>query len=74
MKDTLLSDETMELIAKLYTYMDEKEVASWSMEAAQKLVADQYHYEVEHGYALGHYDPADFYEVISEFIRQDTAL
>ena len=42
--------------------------------AAQEMVADQYRYEIEHGYVLGHYDPADFYEVISEFIRQDTAL
>lgn len=61
-------------IAKLYSYMDEEEMASWSMEAAQELVADQYRYEIEHGYVLGHYDPADFYEVISEFIRQDTEL
>ncbi len=74
MKDTLLTDETMELIAKLYSYMDEEEMASWSMEAAQELVADQYRYEIAHGYTLGHYDPADFYEVISEFIRQDTEL
>ena len=74
MKDTLLTDETMELIAKLYSYMDEEEIASWSMEAAQALVADQQRYEIEHGCVPGHYDPADFYEVISEFIRQDTAL
>lgn len=74
MKDTLLTDETMELIAKLYSYMDEEEMASWSMEAAQELVADQYRYEIEHGYTLGHYDPANFYEVISEFIQQDTEL
>lgn len=44
MKDTLLTDETMELIAKLYSYMDEEEMASWSMEAAQEMVADQYRY------------------------------
>ena len=31
MKDTLLTDETMELIAKLYSYMDEEEMASWSI-------------------------------------------
>ena len=74
MKDTLLTDETMELIAKLYPYMDEEEMASWSMEAAQEMVADQYRYEIEHGYTLGHYDPADFYEVISGFIQQDTEL
>ena len=38
MKDTLLTDETMELIDKLYSYMDEEEMASWSMEAAQEMV------------------------------------
>ena len=74
MKDTLLTDETMELIAKLYSYMDEEEMAGWSMEAAQELVADQYRYEIEHGYTLGHYDPTDFYEVISELIQQNTEL
>lgn len=74
MKDTFLTDETMELIAKLYSYMDDEEMASCSMKAAQELVADQYRYEIEHGYVLGHYDPVDFYEVISEFIQQDTEL
>ena len=74
MKDTLLTDETMELIAYLYSFMDEEEIASWSMKAAQEMVADQYRYEIEHGYTLGHYDPADFYEVISEFIQQNTEL
>ena len=54
--------------------MDKEEMASWSMEAAQEMVADQYRYEIEHGYTLGHYDPADFYEVISEFIQQDAEL
>lgn len=39
-----------------------------------EMVADQYRYEIEHGYTLGHYDPADFYEVISEFIQQDAEL
>lgn len=74
MKDTLLTDETMELIAYLYSFMDEEDYASWSLQEAQNMVNDQYRYEIEHGYTLGHYDPADFYEVISEFIRQDTEL
>lgn len=74
MKDTLLTDETMELIAYLYSFMDEEDYASWSLQEAQNMVNDQYRYEIEHGYTLGHYDPADFYDVISEFIRQDTEL
>ena len=74
MKDTLITDETMELIAYLYSFMDEEDYASWSLQEAQNMVNDQYRYEIEHGYVLGHYDPADFYEVISEFIRQDTEL
>ena len=74
MKDTLLTDETMELIAYLYSFMDEEDYASWSLQEAQNMVNDQYRYEIEHGYVLGHYDPADFYEVISEFIQQDTEL
>ena len=74
MKDTLLTDETMELIAYLYSFMDEEDYASWSLQEAQNMVNDQYRYEIEHGYTLGHYDPVDFYEVISKFIRQDTEL
>ena len=74
MKDTLLTDETMELIAYLYSFMDEEDYASWSLQEAQNMVDDQYCYEIEHGYTLGHYDPVDFYEVISELIRQDTEL
>ena len=72
MKDTLITDETMELIAYLYSFMDEEDYASWSLQEAQNMVNDQYRYEIEHGYTLGHYAPVDFYEVISEFIRQDT--
>lgn len=74
MKDTLITDETMELIAYLYSFMDEEDYASWSLQEAQNMVNDQYRYEIEHGYTLGHYAPVDFYEVISEFIRQDTEL
>ena len=68
------TDKTMELIACLYGHMDEEDYAGWSIQEAQNMVKDQYRYEIEHGYVLGHYDPADFYEVISEFIRQDTEL
>lgn len=67
-------DETMEVIAKLYSSMDETEIANWSMEAAQKLIDDQYRYEIENGYTPRQYDTADFYQVISEFIQQDTKL
>ena len=74
MKDTLLTDETMELIAYLYSFMDEEDYASWSLQEAQNMVNDQYRYEIAHGYTLGPYAPADFYEVISEFIQQDTEL
>ena len=59
MKDTLLTDETMELIAKLYSYMDEEEMASWSMEAAQE---------------MGLHPIEIRTEIISEFIQQDAEL
>ena len=74
MKDTLITDETMELIAYLYSFMDEEDYASWSLQEAQNMVNDQYRYEIAHGYTLGHYAPVDFYDVISEFIRQNTEL
>ena len=46
MKDTLLTDETMELIAYLYSFMDEEDYASWSLQEAQNMVNDQYRYEI----------------------------
>ena len=68
------TDETMELIACLYSCMDEEDYAGWSIQEAQNMVKDQYRYEIEHELTPGRYDPVAFYEIIAEFIRQDTAL
>ena len=64
-------DETMELIAHLYSMMDDKEKDGWSRQAAEEMVADQRRYEIDHGITPRDYDACDFYETIAELIEQD---
>jgi len=69
-------DETMELIAHLYSMMDDEEKDGWSRQAAEEMVADQRRYEIDHGITPRDYDACDFYETIAELIEQgstDTA-
>ena len=73
-KDMEPSDTTMELIAYLYSLMDEDEKANWSMQAAQDMVDDQYRYEIEVEHTTpGFYNARDFYEIIRDFMAQDAA-
>lgn len=65
------NDDTMELIAHLYSMMDDDEKAEWSPEAAKDMVLDQRRYEIEQGIAPREYDANDFYETITELIAQD---
>ena len=64
-------DETMELIAHLYSLMDDEEKEDWSRQAAEDMVADQRRYEIDHGNPPRDYDACDFYEIIAELIEQD---
>ena len=64
-------DDTMELLSALYSYMDEEEIKSWSLQAAEQLVLGQRRYEIEYGQEPKVYDPQDVYEVIRELIEQD---
>ena len=66
-----IPDSTMELIAHLYSFMTDDDKADWSIEEAEKMVADQYRYEIGNGITPPYYSTADFYEVIAEFIAQD---
>lgn len=65
-------DYSMELIAHLYSMMDDDEKAEWSPEAAKDMVLGQHRYEIEQGIAPHEYDANDFYETITELIAQDT--
>ena len=51
---TLLTDETMELIAKLYSYMDEKKWPTGQWKPHRRWWPTSTFIN-EHGYALGHY-------------------
>ena len=71
MSNTPKGDETMELIAHLYSLMDDEEKEGWSRQAAEDMVADQRRYEIDHGFTPREYDACDFYETIAELIEQD---
>ena len=64
-------DDPMELIAHLYSLMDEDEKSHWSRQAAEDMVTDQHSYEIDHGITPRVYDADEFYETIAEFIAQD---
>ena len=72
MKNTPPSDETMELIAHLYSLMDDADKDNWSRQAAEDMVTDQRRYEIDHGITPHEYDACDFYETIAELIAQDS--
>ena len=71
MEQSYINDCEMELLAHLYSLMDEDAKESWSRQDAEDMVADQRRYEIDHGVTPREYDVCDFYEVISEFIAQD---
>lgn len=69
---TEVDEETMELIAHLYSLMTDEEKEGWSRQAAEDMVADQRRYEIDHGITPREYDACDFYETIAELIAQDS--
>ncbi len=66
-----VSDDTMELLAYLYDFMDETDKAAWSLSEAEALVEDQLFYEMANAHTTQTYDAQDVYEVIRQFIEQD---
>ena len=66
------NDETMELIAHLYSLMDDEEKDGWSQQAAETMVIDQRRYEIDQGITPSEYDAQEFYEIIAELIAQDS--
>ena len=72
MSNTPKGDETMELIAHLYSLLDDEEREGWSRQAAEDMVADQRRYEIDHGITPREYDACDLYETIAELIAQDS--
>ena len=64
-------DAIMRIIVDVYNAMDEHDIATWSRDEAQKVVADQILMDKQHGVEPLQYDPEDFYDTIREFIAQD---
>ena len=51
-----MDDMMMELIAKIYGYMDDAEKASFTLEAAKEMVEDQIQIDKDHGRKPLEYD------------------
>lgn len=66
-----MDEMMMELIAKIYGYMDDEEKASFTLEAAKEMVEDQIQIDKDAGREPLEYDPELFYDTICEFIQQD---
>lgn len=72
MKPELTTDEAiMRIILKVYDAMDEQDIASWSPEEAEKVVADQILMDRQHGLSPLPYETEDFYDTIRALIAQD---
>lgn len=65
-----MDDMMIELIAKIYGYMDDAEKASFTLEAAKEMVEDQIQIDKDHGRKPLEYD-LNFSTIPCEFIRQD---
>ena len=59
-----MDDMMMELIAKIYGYMDDAEKASFTLEAAKEMVEDQIQIDKDHGRKPLEYDPELFYDTM----------
>ena len=68
----LTTDEAiMRIILKVYDTMDEQDAASWSLEEAEKVVADQILMDRQRGLAPLPYEVEDFYDTICALIALD---
>ena len=68
----LTTDEAiMRIILKVYDTMDEQDAASWSLEEAEKVVADQILMDRQHGLSPLPYEVEDFYDTICALIALD---
>lgn len=59
-----MDDMMMELIAKIYGYMDDAEKASFTLEAAKEMVEDQIQIDKDYGRKPLEYDPELFYDTM----------
>ena len=72
MKRIVISESQMELMAHLYSFMSDEDMAAWTIDAAQDMIDDQHRYEIEHGIMPGMYFAQDFYEFIRELIATES--
>lgn len=73
MKKKLSYDEEMTLLLELTDSMDEGDRECFTLEEAERMVADQHTYERTHGLPEGEYDPQFWFDTIRELIWQDAA-
>ena len=61
----------MEVISKLYGYMDDNSKKSWGMNKAKKMFEDEQLYCKQNGITFHLSDPETLYDTIAHFIKQD---
>lgn len=61
----------MELISKLYSYMDENDKANWSREAAKDMYEDELNISAKNGHKCPIESSEVLFDTIAEFISQD---
>ena len=72
MQHELTTDEAiMRIILKVYDAMDEQDRATWSLEEAEKVVADQILMDKERSLTPLPYEAEDFYDTICALIALD---
>lgn len=69
----IVDEKMMGVICKIYSNMDEDDIADWSLKNAEILVEDLHKYDEDNGNEYLPYDAHDFYDTIKEFIDQDYA-
>lgn len=63
--------QEMELIAKIYGYLDKEDKEEWTSEKAQDVYEDELKISAEHGYMCPIENAEVLYDTIKELIQQD---
>ena len=63
--------QEMELIAKIYGYLDKEDKEEWTSEEAQTVYEDELKIAAEHGYICPIENAEVLYDTINELIKQD---
>ena len=67
-----MEERMMDIIVEIYSYMDDGDKDAFTLEEAEKMVADQIKMDKDAGQEPLAYDPQFFYDTIVNLMEQDT--